>query len=263
MALNSCNLTLRSYTGDVANHAHDFHQLVLPITGTLHLHVNHAEGQAQGNQVAIVAAGNDHLFYAPSNNAFLVVDAPVETAVMLEKLPAFVTLDQGLQHYTQFLYQQCLLSQTGTYQTSEKQMIQLFLDLLTQRFGLSVQLDRRVLLAKTYLDERFEQTVSIAEVARASHLSTRQLNTLFKREMGQSPQEYLLYTRMERAKQLLMTTSLRVQQVAEKVGYTNLAAFSDRFKQVFGYSPRYFRDKTKEDFAKTPKKSAELAKTPY
>jgi len=247
VVLKSCNLALRSYSGDAANHAHDFHQLVLPITGTLNLSVNHAEGQAEGSRVAIVAAGKDHLFYAPSTNAFLVVDAPIEAALMLEKLPAFVTLDQGLQHYAQFLYQQCLLKNRDSSLTTEKQMIQLFLDLLMQRYDLSANVDRRILLAKTYLDERFDQSISSVEVAKAAHLSTRQLNTLFKREIGKSPQEYLLQIRMEKAKQLLMTTSLRVHQVAEKVGYTNLAAFSDRFKQVCGYSPRYFREQTKEE----------------
>jgi AraC-like DNA-binding protein len=46
---------------------------------------------------------------------------------------------------------------------------------------------------------------------------------------------------MQRAWQLLKVGELNVQQVADRVGYSNLAAFSDRFRKHFGQSPRYFR----------------------
>lgn len=56
-----------------------------------------------------------------------------------------------------------------------------------------------------------------------------------------TPQQYLIERRMQRAWQLLSETDLQVQQVAERVGYSNLAAFSDRFRRHFGRSPRQFR----------------------
>ena len=53
--------------------------------------------------------------------------------------------------------------------------------------------------------------------------------------------QYLIEKRMQRAWQLLSDGALQVQQVAEQVGYTSLAAFSDRFRRHFGHSPRHFR----------------------
>ena len=56
-----------------------------------------------------------------------------------------------------------------------------------------------------------------------------------------TPRQYLIEKRMQRAWQLLSEDRLQVQQVAQRVGYANLAAFSDRFRRHFGRAPSYFR----------------------
>ncbi len=74
-----------------------------------------------------------------------------------------------------------------------------------------------------------------------AHLSTRQLTALFRESLAMTPQQYLLERRMQQAWALLESGELSIQRIAERVGYTNLAAFSDRFRRHFGKSPHYFR----------------------
>lgn len=253
------SLELRSYSREVQTHQHDYHQLVLPLTGRLTMNVGSREGIASSQHAAVIAAGQNHGFAAPDMNRFIVADIPTALAPELERLPAFIPIDPALAQYVLFLHQQ-MSQQTPPGQSSkrspnqspkespanrrhssERQMLLLLIQLLRERYGGATQLDRRVEAASAYLEQHFQQPVSLAQLAAVAHLSSRQLSELFRRQLGMTPQQYLTERRMQQAWQLLETGDLNVQQIAERVGYSSLSAFSDRFRKHFGHSPRYFR----------------------
>lgn len=239
-------LELRSYSDEVASHHHDHHQLVLPVDGELCLSVNQVEGAVTASQAGIIPAGADHGFYSPSANRFLVADVPADIAPMLERLPAFVQLDLALSHYIAFLCQQMQRSDNQDSTETEHQMLHLLLQLLQQRFAMPVKQDRRIDVARTYLEQQLHRPITLSQLATVSSLSVRQLTSLFQQHLGRSPQQYLLELRMHKARQLLESSDLQVQLVAEQIGYTNLAAFSDRFRRYYGKSPRHFRQHNKQ-----------------
>ncbi|WP_028469652.1 AraC family transcriptional regulator [Neptunomonas japonica] len=244
MKHTNLTLDLRSYSHEAKSHQHDYHQLVLPIAGHLAMNIGNQEGHASPQQAAVISAGQNHEFAASDLNSFVVADVPAALAPELEKLPAFIPLDGALAHYVAFLHQNLLLKQPQST-SSERQMLLLLIQLLQERFGTAVQVDHRIAAAISYLDHRFNETISAATLAAVANLSQRQLNELFRRQLGMTPQQYLIEKRMQQAWQLLETTALSIQQVADSVGYSNLSAFSDRFKKHFGHSPSHFRQSNK------------------
>ncbi|WP_203300817.1 AraC family transcriptional regulator [Marinobacter sediminum] len=233
------NLQLKSYGDQGQKHAHDHHQLVLPLVGTLSLSVDSKAGEVSGGKAAIIAAGHDHDFAATNANRFVVADIPSALAPMLDKLPCFVQLDAGLEHYVQFLHSQ--LEQGDESSQTQHQMLLLLIQLLQERFGDTLRLDRRVETAKRFIDENYHQKITVSQLASISHLSPRQLNELFKHQVGLTPHHYLTELRMQASWQLLERGDLSIQSIADAVGYSSLSAFSDRFAQHFGHSPSYFR----------------------
>ncbi len=231
-------LELRSYDREAASHRHDFHQLVLPASGVMEMSIDEREGSVNEGGLAFVAAGSEHAFASTGGNCFVVADVPAALAPELARLPAFIPLDTTLAHYVAFLHAQL---QSGGSPASERQMLLLLLQLLQERFGHRPRLDRRIEAVREHLDGHFDKPVTREQLSLLAHLGQRQLNDLFRRELGMTPQQYLIERRMQRAWQLLSETDLQVQQVAERVGYSNLAAFSDRFRRHFGRSPRQFR----------------------
>ncbi len=232
-------LEIRSYDDEARKHHHDHHQLVLPMAGKLSLTIHHREGEVNADQAAVIPAGYDHGFAADQPNRFLVADVPAALAPALDRLPLFLPLDPTLGQYIAFLNQQLTQGIGGRH--TERQMLLLLIQLLQERHGATPGLDRRIALARTYLDEHFEQSVSLTGLASVARLSVRQLSELFRKQVGMTPQQYLLERRMQQAWHLLETSSLSIQAIAERVGYASLAAFSDRFRKHFGHSPRYFR----------------------
>lgn len=239
MKENRPRLHLKSYDDQGITHAHDYHQLVLPLVGKLSLSVSRQAGEVTDGRAAIISAGQDHGFEACAVNRFLVADIPSALAPMLDKLPCFVDLDPGLNQYVQFLHAQ--LQQTQQSSQTKDQMLMLLIQLLQERFDDCLKLDRRVAVAKQYLDENYQRKISLSNLASVAHLSPRQLNQLFREQVGLTPHHYLTELRMQTAWQLLEQDELSIQRIADAVGYGSLSAFSDRFSQHFGHSPRYFR----------------------
>jgi len=95
--------------------------------------------------------------------------------------------------------------------------------------------------AINYIDANYNKPVTLAEIARASHLSVSRLAHLFKEQMNITIVEYLTSVRVERAKQLLLATEQNCTEICFQVGYNNQSYFTRTFKGLVGMTPRQFR----------------------
>ncbi|MBU2953683.1 helix-turn-helix domain-containing protein [Marinobacter sp. F3R08] len=242
MDKSDVSLHLRSYDDEGKKHSHGHHQLVLPLLGKLSLSVNNTEGAVEWNRAAVIPSGSNHGYSAEEENRFLVVDLPEALAPALERLPFFVELDSALLHYVRFLHTQ-LVNGMGSSHT-EHQMLLLLIQLLQERHGDTLNLDRRVAAAKQYIDDNFRKKLTATELATVAHLSIRQLNELFRTQIGMTPHHYLTELRMQESWRLLKQSDFTIQRIADSVGYSSLSSFSERFSQHFGKSPSHFRRKS-------------------
>jgi two-component system response regulator YesN len=95
--------------------------------------------------------------------------------------------------------------------------------------------------AIAYLDAHYDRPVTLAEIARASHLSVSRLAHLFKEQMGMTPIDYVTTVRIEQAKDLLLGTDQSCTEVGFQVGYNQASYFTRTFKSLVGMTPRQFR----------------------
>ena len=95
--------------------------------------------------------------------------------------------------------------------------------------------------AINYIDANYDKPITLAEIARASHLSVSRLAHLFKEQMGVTLIDYVTQVRIERAKELLLGTDQSCTEVCFQVGYSNASYFTRTFKSVAGLTPRQFR----------------------
>jgi len=85
--------------------------------------------------------------------------------------------------------------------------------------------------------------VSVAEVASAVGVSTRQIERSFKKETGQSPSHYYRSMRMNAARQLVMYSKDTMAQIALQVGYGSTTSMGQHYKNAFGLSPQEDRQR--------------------
>lgn len=232
----------RSYSREQQAHSHAFHQLVLPVTGGLQMEIGHRRGDVSSNTLAVVHAGETHAFAADGDNRFVVLDLPVQP--LSDELlpdPGFVPFDAGVAHYIACLDHQ--LKQSATSPALQQQMQTLLLQLIqtTTQSAAPGRNQQRVMKIQQWLQSHFHQTVSLAFLADQVNWSSGQLSRQFKALTGVSPLAYQLELRMNHAAFLLESSAFSIQQVAERVGYQDLSAFSHRFRAHFGCSPSGYR----------------------
>ena len=111
-----------------------------------------------------------------------------------------------------------------------------------QSSGAGEQREERTIHGITqYLQEHLAEEVSLSVLAEEFHLSAQYISQLFKNEIGVGFLAYLTNIRMERAKQLLLSTSLSIAEVSEQSGYSDYRVFTKVFKKSEGITPSQYR----------------------
>ena len=104
--------------------------------------------------------------------------------------------------------------------------------------------------AITYIEQNFQNDISIEDIAVSCGLNRSYFGKIFREEMGKSPQEFLISYRMTKATELLKITRLSIADIGNGVGDPNQLHFSRAFKNVYGISPRQWRN---ENVGENPK----------
>ena len=115
--------------------------------------------------------------------------------------------------------------------------------------GLSASRLERVI---AFIEERLADPISVEDLAATAHLSTFHFSRMFRRSLGASPHDYVTQRRLERAKQLLAGTNLRLAEVVERTGYRTQAHFTRAFHEATNLTPMSYRRAARGQSARSP-----------
>ena len=113
--------------------------------------------------------------------------------------------------------------------------------LAAARPGTRQELYRRLCRARDYMLARLDQPVLVDEIARVACLSPNHFIRTFRQVFGQSPHQYLVSRRLERAATLLARTGRPVTDICYDVGFESPGSFSWLFRKRYGVSPLAYR----------------------
>lgn len=127
----------------------------------------------------------------------------------------------------------------------------LFLDYLA-RSSASIKLNQGSQLrdfyiheALAYIEQNFQNNISVEDIAKVCGLNRTYFGKIFKEAVGKTPQEFLLNYRMVKATEILKLTRLSIRDIGQAVGYENQLHFSRAFKNIYGISPREWRNRNR------------------
>jgi len=106
------------------------------------------------------------------------------------------------------------------------------------RGGLAPARLRKVL---ELVDAQIDSDLSLEELAHAAGLNVTHFSEMFRQSTGQSPHQFVLHRRVERAKELLGAAEMRVLDVAVACGFKSQQHFARVFRSVWGASPTQYR----------------------
>lgn len=102
--------------------------------------------------------------------------------------------------------------------------------------------DHLVLEIESWMQRHLSQPLDLSDLAKRHAVSVRTLNRRFQQANNVSPSEYLQTLRLKQAQLLLKTTQLTMDQISERVGYSNQSSLRRLFQNALGVSPKAYRD---------------------
>lgn len=105
---------------------------------------------------------------------------------------------------------------------------------LRAQLGLS---HRGLIRVAQLMEENIEKPLSLEKIAKATGLSRRQIERLFKRDLNCVPKRYYLEMRLRRARELLLQTAMPIMDITAACGFQSPPHFSKCYRNQFGYPP--------------------------
>lgn len=211
-------------------------------------------------ETALSLSGNRHFLRGNSFRLLELTDLTEisyrEVGVFIEQLAASCQLEAAGQIDKLLLEKPDIDSKTDSNRILIENVKRLFninedvfsfqklVDLIVKKFRyVSCSPRIPVLVQRTLqiVDERFQETIGINEIADLLYVTPNYLSSVFKRVMNIPFTRYLTHKRMEAAKKLLLTDGATVKDVAYKVGYSSSKHFTKLFKKHFFLSPSEYQ----------------------
>ncbi len=99
-----------------------------------------------------------------------------------------------------------------------------------------------------FINDHFAEMITVDELARQAGLSTYHYIRSFKRAMGITPYQYLIHTRLNAAKYLLINSDLSIKEICFQSGFVSESVFNHRFKTQVGMTPGDYRSSASNSY---------------
>ena len=133
------------------------------------------------------------------------------------------------------------------YRLKSRTIVQeILIRLLTAEIESAAPRHQQLDFAKQYIQENFTHDISLELLAREAGFSLSHFRKLFTEYYGKSPKQYIIYLRLNKAKDLLSANEFNVSETAQMCGFKNVFYFSDLFKKTFGLPPKAFKEQRHE-----------------
>jgi len=104
----------------------------------------------------------------------------------------------------------------------------------------------RLCRARAFIDHCYDHPLNLDQISSQACFSRYHFLRLFRQAFNQTPHQYLIQRRIEKAKELLDHDALRVTDVCFEVGFQSLGSFSSLFHRCVGYAPNIYREKSRQ-----------------
>jgi AraC-like DNA-binding protein len=232
-------------------HAHDYHQLVLSLSGRAEFEVDGCGGEVCRMRACLVPGDAEHQFAGMGDNRMLILDlderdtSPEDLSLLAElfESPRYPTLDADFQSLLS--YAGAELARYGSDPHLARALGGVLLRALHLRLfgerGRSAVAGLDIGRLDAYIVEHLARRITVIELAQVACLSPSHFHAQFKDSVGLTPHQYLLKTRLDHAARLLRESPLPLVRIAEECGFSSQSALTTAMRRYLGLTPKRLR----------------------
>lgn len=243
-------LELREYRPTHSTDIHDFHQVVIGLSGRMALSLDGEtaqSGRVSARNGVVIPAGVRHDYRGDGPNRQVVLDVPARVAEITGTARAFAheaffALDARLLALAQRVSASLA---RGQPLNEHDPVVREWLMALTSRLAPARHASRTVRLNLAHIDARLHADLAAppdtATLAREAGMSVRHFHDCFVAMAGETPHRHLMRLRLARAAALLVADDTALADIALEVGFNDQSALTHAFRQHFGLTPATWR----------------------
>lgn len=134
------------------------------------------------------------------------------------------------------------ISRFRTLERLEEWMVEVIRGIITFKLEHHITKKKDIIAEiKKYVTEHYNESISLAELSARFFINPYYLSQLFKQKSGDTYLNFLAQIRINKAKELLEKTDLKVYEICEKVGYSDTQYFARQFEKLTGFKPSEYR----------------------
>ncbi len=216
--------------------------------GELHITVEDKTYIAQKDDTVIINCLDPHIYYSVNSCEFLWIH--INGSNSSEICDSIIKSRGNVIKCTNSEYIKKLITRLDDFGNDSEinnslDIYKLLLNLQSSQGAnahLSENLADIIINAKKYITEHIGEKLTVEDIALHLHLSPSHFSRVFKKQVGFSPYDYVLITRLNQAKAYLHQTSLSITEIAFKLGFGSDTSFTTFFKKHTGLPPNKFRN---------------------
>ena len=234
-------------------HWHNFIEIELVLSGSGEQILNGQQMELNHGCLSVLRLTDFHQVNPKENLHLLnlMVDDSFLSEEMLGKLTAgntlFFRLNSEQTDTLEKLFRLCM-AENKTSNPDLRYLKHLIICIFLKVLKLSAQSkskptanERPIQAALLYLHMHFRENPKLSEVAKIAHYNTSHFSHTFHKELGTTYCDYLNMLKISYAKELLISTSLKVSDICYECGFTSHSNFLRLFKEKIGLSPMQYR----------------------
>ena len=226
--------------------------LIVMLAGALSYQTRHTRGVARSGQTLLIDCSSPHSYYAPSRCSFTILHfdgaQTKEICSEIEQTCGALTRvsDPNTVHETIGEVMNTLRSgrRINLMQTSAL-IYSILMQLLQASSAPGDGLSGSTIIdcAISLIQDHLSDNLTVEMIAANAGYSPSYFSRMFAQETGLSPYRFVMNSRIDRAQQLLQTTSLSIQDIAFQTGFNSIANFCYAFRKETGLSPHNYRSR--------------------
>ncbi|MBQ8144263.1 MAG: helix-turn-helix domain-containing protein [Butyricicoccus sp.] len=225
-------VNFRLYHECYGEHKHEYPQILVPLSSTLHIQINDKEYDVSTRELCFIPQGAPHeCDFSGDMMVINLTDVATEWKTpILQTYPLIIPIRDQIMQLVNLIH-------TELQQNADSQSVRYLYNFLYSKLA-----EHCGAPSIRYIREYYHLPITIEQLARIENYDATYYTDWFKHRTGMLPSLYLRQLRIGRAKELLENTNFSVMQIASMVGYSSNATLTRAFRSVTGISPREYRE---------------------
>lgn len=236
---------------DFNRHSHSFYEIHIAAEDGFFLEIDDVKLYVPTEHCVIIPPGLNHRIIECGVKLLrfslaLDLNCGEDKLLIRDFTPKAYTLNEKCRFYVNNIISEQSAKKTGYREIINSSVKCLLIEIIRESKMLcaeEIRVQRNSALTKAvqFIDDNLSRKISLDEVADAAYISTRQLNRIFRTDIGTSAARYIKIKRINRVKEYLKKTNLTVGEIAYLNGFESESALCKQFKCETGISPSKYR----------------------